>query len=628
MSGHRPKPVVSSYGRSIDAYLNDLRAWNSTPADTKPKGPATPGGLTVDQIIAAMLADQGGVAQGGPGGSGGLSLAEEMRMLEEKYKWDSKLELEVLEAEWNARGKHDVKLENLSHENKLKFLRTEITLTKDMKLELMVKQHGLDLIMQNDAQAFEELKQATQNEWQGSQNELDRKEQQADREQVKELAEKERELKRFESVQNLRGRDPVRAALMAMGAGDAGDTVAGQFGGMDSLVMDGKDIGEGLKTTTESALRGIEGLGGEALTLGDQGVTGLRDVEKAGRSFVQGSDATQTLISSAQGVGSGKQAGVNEEAVAERIASITPKGFDFKPAAEGAGLSPVEAATTPAAVARRRGQPTPTVTEPTATEPIQENTVYQAGEAGPEALVVGADKKLEKIIPVGAQVNASTTGLDNMMGRTQPYNPPQGDALIDMFNDPELTLNRSNDVNQMNTEYVNQMNTEMARGEMARIDYNMSGPRAALLAEQQGNMELRQYILKLDAAGKPIPREILEQLQSQASGLRPSTSPRSPTNIQEQRQLEIAEMQRRQQYLASLPPAQQAALRQTGQRLAAEQQNQLTNSLTPETIQKLMTLINNPNREVNNNLQEVLPQLRDGAGNVTAQPSQNLARVV
>ena len=58
-----------------------------------------------------------------------------------------------------------------------------------------------------------------------------------------------------------------------------------------------------------------------------------------------------------------------------------------------------------------------------------------------------------------------------------------------------------------------------------------------------------------------------------------------------------------------------------------QQQDQLANSMTPQTIQSLMQLINNPNRQVNNSLQEQLPQLRDGAGNI-AQPNQRLANVV
>ena len=605
MAGHKAAPKASDYGRNIDGYLRALEAWKATPKNTQPKPPVGgEGGVRNNPITGALevwvpgvgwvTADPGGGDTGGDtGGAAARTLAEDMRLLEEKYKWDSKLELEVLTLEWEKRGKHDVKLENLSHENRLKYLRTEITLTKDMKLELMIKQHGFDKIMQDDQQAFERLQQADQNEWQESQNDLDRLEQQKDRDLEEKQREEDRKLQRFVEVQQLRGRDPVRAALMAMGAGDPNDPLGGKF--EDLGAMEGS---EELQRTTESALQGIEGLGGEGLSLGEQGVSGLQNVEKAGRAFTQGSDATQTLIRSAQGVGSGTQAGVNEQDVQDRVAAITPKGFDFKAAAEGAGLSPLEAANAPTAVGSGTagGQ-----------EPVQSNTVYQTGEAGREALVVGEDQRLKSIVPLE---NQARVGADAYAaGVREPTLQTQGpeslgydrDPLVNMFNDPSFTLNKSGPV---------------------RYDPRSELPPMTRPQPTPGDMIM--IIKRKRASGIPLTPEEEELVARVHPRVFEMENPQFDSN------LGLSTLEgRKNDYFANLPPAQRAALAQKAKQTQQQQQDRLVNSFDPQTIQKLYDLINNPNRGVNKNLQERLPQLRDGAGNITSRPQgRPLATVV
>ena len=214
-----------------------------------------------------------------------------------------------------------------------------------------------------------------------------------------------------------------------------------------------------------------------------------------------------------------------------------------------------------------------------------------------------------------------------------------------MFNDPNLTINRGGQtlppmaqgqppINSPQSEAGNApppitqgqppnprrhegLKAKKARGEQLtpKEEAELSGYEGQKLQEQQGLPQ------NLSPAGfqSATGNEALLPTNNQSIGL----------GSQQVRQNQIAQQAQRQQYLQSLPPAQRAALMQRAKQAQIQQQNKLVNSFTPDTIQSLMGLINNPNRNVNANLQEQLPQLRDGAGNISGKPSrQRLASVV
>ncbi len=502
------------------------------------------------------------------GGSGSVSypprsVAEDIALLNAKYPIDIKL----MEKEYMLAGLADKEIEGIKFKNakelqemdaasRMEYMKTQLKLTHQNELKLMAESHKNNKELQEDRHIFERLMQTDEQNFRAGESLLER-------EFTKEQKEEDRMLELTKSVNELRGRDPVRAALLAMGVGNPNDVLAGEFG---TRQLEGADK---LQAATEQALGGIEGLtkGGEVLSLGEQGVSGLANVEKAATSSVTGPTAAKTLIESAQGIGSAEQAGVIPEDVAARIAAVTPKGFDFQNAAEGAGLSDLEAVTSgPSDVARRRNQRRRgSLATIAGTDPVKENTVYQAGENGPEALVVGAGKKLEKIVPVGVEGEFDTV--------------PNRDALVDMFNDPSVTIDRgSSGYDQETLRKLSIIRRKKAQG----IDLS--------------------------------PQEQLWLNSIQASGS-PSGQPPHPGGLND---MEL----KKQQILSSLSPAQRAALQQAAKKKQVDQQNSLVNSLNPHTIQKLMDLINNPGRSVNNNLQEVLPQLRDGAGNIAPQRRQ------
>jgi hypothetical protein len=179
----------------------------------------------------------------------------------------------------------------------------------------------------------------------------------------------DRELERQRIVAEMMGKDPVRAVLYSMGiSGDVlGDQQFSDLGAMQGA--------EAYKAKTESALNAIEGTGGNT-EINAQGVKGIAPIEKQARSFVQGSGAQQTLLSSAHGVGdSAAGGGISPEEVVQRALSVTPQGNLAKRAAYGAGE-------------------------------ITPNTTYITGEGpsmtgtNPEAVVVDENRQLKGIVPL------------------------------------------------------------------------------------------------------------------------------------------------------------------------------------------------------------------------------------
>jgi len=626
----------------------------------------------------------------------------------------------------------------------------------------------------------------------------------------KEQKEEDRKLRRFEVVNELRGKDPVRAALMAMGAGDDLDAFGGAFAGLGPM-----EGAEQLQADTESALMGIEGLGaaGQQITLGGTGVEGLQSVEKAGTAFVQsglaGDTATKTLVRSAQGVGGSKQAGVSNEAVEERIAAITPKGFNTQRAAGGIGPHVLTAMDNQEYAARGRGKtqyaidapagsgtakyyadhPELTPNSPTfsaedtqiarkklalktrsdarrlemttrieegkkwalentrpANAPVaveadrpdvEPNTSYTVGEGlggdgtRPEVVTTGANKELLSIEPA---TNDRGRGDNRSRGHPKPTPaPPDTIAptiapIADTTKETPIVAQQQQVVEQFKLKQAKQMQDEMKReginpedmkqiqaikasGQplspaqeqiLARYDrivgqYQMSiqnfekqtltsggappvpelvpttpgapgapatmppitnvsttAPRGLggintandhIMTQQPalGGVDASKPQIGT-ASGTPPPRateEDFARLAASGGGIGQETVGPTGFNQSEvvQRAIERAMggglmgtsqvmSDRRRAYMESLPPAQQAAIRQSQQQGLASQQDQLIKNLTPETIQKLMQLINNPGRQVNANLQEQLPQLRDGAGNLQTSGPRGLAQIV
>ena len=153
--------------------------------------------------------------------------------------------------------------------------------------------------------------------------------------------EKQREFQRQQALEQLKaerqriytdmlGTDPVRAVLFAMGIG--GEILPGgeQFAGLPPI-----QGAEQQAAKTQTALQGI--LGGP-IGLGQAGVTGLPDVEKAAAAYSAGQGAqgsisdlgsARTLLTSGFGVGATPgqgRPGLSREEALRRISAVTPQG--------------------------------------------------------------------------------------------------------------------------------------------------------------------------------------------------------------------------------------------------------------------------------------------------------------
>ncbi|KKL27176.1 hypothetical protein LCGC14_2387810, partial [marine sediment metagenome] len=127
---------------------------------------------------------------------------------------------------------------------------------------------------------------------------------------------------------NMLGRDPVRAALFALGLGPSADrftTMAQQLG--ETLApLEGAGA---RRTTTEAA---FSRLLGKDINLGEFGVTGLGAPEQAATALQRGTGSARQLLASAFGVGTlagapgAAQPGITAEELLERIQAVTPKG--------------------------------------------------------------------------------------------------------------------------------------------------------------------------------------------------------------------------------------------------------------------------------------------------------------
>ncbi len=401
----------------------------------------------------------------------------------------------------------------------------------------------------------------------------DKARQEAGFEHEKELREEDRKLDRQKMVTDLMSDNPVQAVLLAMGiGGDLPGQVGGQFEGLGPM-----EGAEQLKTETETALRGIEGAG-TGITIGEEGVSGLAGAHKFARSFGQGSEAQRKLLTSASGITGGQQAGISAEEVEQRAAAVTPKGFDTRSAAVGAGLPPIGGG--------RRG-----------TEPIQSNTVYRTGEGQigdgtrPEALVVGQDQKLESIVPL-------TEGPETV---AKPIEQP-ADALTTVFNDPNYTLTKG-----------------ISQPEPPNIlpIIGAQPPTPAIPPIQQPG-----EVTMTDPNQKPINvpsnPDMYWKWDATQGRWRLASKTTEPEPIADPKQVRAQLIERRkQEQISRLPPDQQRRIRQ--QEAIKSRDDAVKNiDLTkfgPEVIKKLMELSSNPNSpykpKVDAILGRLLPQIRN-----------------
>lgn len=150
-------------------------------------------------------------------------------------------------------------------------------------------------------------------------------------------SEKNREFQRWQAKEQLkaerqrifsemRGKDPVRAALFAMGVG--GEILPGgeRFEDLPAL--------KGAKTYAGKATEALTKLlprkaGQEAISIGEYGVTGLAPAVKSATAFQRAGAGGKTVLGSAYGVGdirAGRQPGYSPEEYAALVESVTPRG--------------------------------------------------------------------------------------------------------------------------------------------------------------------------------------------------------------------------------------------------------------------------------------------------------------
>lgn len=159
-------------------------------------------------------------------------------------------------------------------------------------------------------------------------------------------AEKGREFQRLRDLEELkaerqrifaemRGKDPVRAALFAMGVG--GEILPGgeRFANLPPLA--------GAAEYGRRAATGLSALTGRQIGVGEQGVTGLPEIYKAAGAYSAGQrprgagsvgdlESARTLLLSGFGVGAKAGAGrpgISPEEARRKIGSVTPQGAAF-----------------------------------------------------------------------------------------------------------------------------------------------------------------------------------------------------------------------------------------------------------------------------------------------------------
>jgi hypothetical protein len=156
---------------------------------------------------------------------------------------------------------------------------------------------------------------------------------------------------RLQIYTEMLGRDPVRAALYAMGVGGELTGLPGvnveELGPIEGAEQRGKETAKAVQQELLNygayggQTRRLTGSGGSELvkqqgtggpisrpevSLSGEGVSGLPSAVKAARGLMQGNEAARTLLTSAYGVGNKQTQGVSPEelmAIAERV---TPKG--------------------------------------------------------------------------------------------------------------------------------------------------------------------------------------------------------------------------------------------------------------------------------------------------------------
>ena len=134
---------------------------------------------------------------------------------------------------------------------------------------------------------------------------------------------------RLRIFSEMRGTDPVRAVLFAMGIGGESD-VGGRFENLPPL-KNAQAFGKQTET-------GLEALLGGKIRIGQGGVTGLQSPVKAAAAFSAGQGVrggvgalkdARTLLTSAFGVGAEKgkgRPGMSRDEILRQIKSVTPQG--------------------------------------------------------------------------------------------------------------------------------------------------------------------------------------------------------------------------------------------------------------------------------------------------------------
>ena len=132
--------------------------------------------------------------------------------------------------------------------------------------------------------------------------------------------EQELQFKRAEMFAEYAGKDPVRAVLLATGMqGGMIGGVGGQFTGLPAM--------KGAKAYEANTEKALGQITGQKIDITGKGVQGLNSVFQNARQAVQGTEATQTLLRSAFGVGSDALGGgISAEEFGKRVQSVTPTG--------------------------------------------------------------------------------------------------------------------------------------------------------------------------------------------------------------------------------------------------------------------------------------------------------------
>ncbi|KKN27591.1 hypothetical protein LCGC14_0863090 [marine sediment metagenome] len=209
----------------------------------------------------------------------------------------------------------------------------ESALDRALRLTLLGKEQGFEAGESGLDRALRQALLATEQKFTGEQSLLGREFEAAESEKGREFTRAQelakRKDERLRIFSEMRGTDPVRAVLFAMGIGGEGG-VGGRFEDLPPI--------EGARTLGTQTEAGLEALLGGKIRIGQGGVTGLQSPVKAAAAFSAGQGVrggvgalkdARTLLTSAFGVGAEKgkgRPGMSRDEILRQIKSVTPAG--------------------------------------------------------------------------------------------------------------------------------------------------------------------------------------------------------------------------------------------------------------------------------------------------------------